>query len=121
MRTNKGETEQSKIRFGKEENGYDGESQSYLLALSNRIILIIPTKRVSVIEWLSIHSYNIYLYHIPFIILLMICRSDRLKIMPSLLANEWFTFAVLLFGGVGSTIVLDFVKKQMRKRKAALE
>lgn len=84
---------------------------SYGLMASLILFLSIPNRKVKTIEWISRNSYNIYLCHIPFIILLMICRSDRLRILPSLFNNCYFCYFFLLISGIGTTIVLEKVKK----------
>jgi|GEM_PF-5812780 len=90
---------------------------SYGIMVSILLYLAVPNRKVMVIEWISRHSYDIYLYHIPFIILLMICRSERLRIKPELLNNCFFCYAVLLAGGIGTTLLFEYVKKLIHCRK----
>ena len=86
---------------------------TYGISLSLLLYILVPNKRNVIIEWISKHSYDIYLLHIPFIVALMICRSSRLNFLPDLLNNCYFCYAVLLVGGMGSSFILDSLRKKL--------
>lgn len=85
----------------------------YSLFMSLIIYMVVPNKKIQIIEWVSKHSYDIYVLHIPVIIILMIMRSNSMSFLPAFVGDWRFKYVFLIFGSFSATIIYEQVHKRL--------
>ncbi len=93
---------------------------AYSVLISLLLFKLLPNFNSTIVTWISKHSYDMYIIHIPCIVLIMILRSGSINLLPSLFNNWFFRYALIVCWTIMCTLIYSKIIEKRRNKNVSI-